>query len=274
MATATSLCSRLSEITPEKLEQLDEEQILALTEVALGERYARIDALCSQKVASDHAGPLYWLQNHTKTLDDHAIQKGTPPKMPFPRKAYFVPLMRALMEELRLLIPKTREMITSWTICGYITWLAQWHGPLTGVIQTVKEEKAKELIRYCTILTENQEPFLSERHPLKSSTDLKLEWASGSRIFGIPGGEDQIRMYHPHVVVFDEMASMWDAEQCWNTAHPVATQMIGVSSARPGWFAEMCQVEAEHEQPTVVERMVKAKLERAPYPYPIDRQHC
>jgi len=85
--------------------------------------------------------------------------------MPFPRKDYFVPLMRALIERNRLLIPKTREMVTRWTICGYITWLAQWHGPLTGIIQTVKEEKAKELIRYCTILPENQEPFLIERHP-------------------------------------------------------------------------------------------------------------
>ena len=98
------------------------------------------------------------------------------------------------------------------------------------------------------------------------------EWASGGRIFGIPGGEDQIRMYHPHVVVFDEMAAMWDAEQCWNTAHPVATQMIGVSSARPGWFAEECQTQPELEKPISMERILKHVEEK--YPYPIDRSHC
>ena len=269
------LSSTVAGLSEQQLAALDYEQLYALREGVKRERFDSEDERCSRKIASEQAGPLYWLQNLTKTFDDHAIEKGTSPKMPFPRKDYFVPLMRALIERNRLLIPKTREMVTSWTICGYITWLAQWYGPLTGIIQTVKEEKAKELIRYCTILTENQEPFLIERHPIASSTDLKLEWVSGGRIFGIPGGEDQIRMYHPHVVVFDEMAAMWDAEQCWNTAHPVATQMIGVSSARPGWFAEMCEVGPEQEV-TPVQRTIKAKLEnaleKAPYPYPIDRR--
>jgi hypothetical protein len=266
------LASTVAGLSEGQLAALDYEQLYALREGVRREHFDSEDARCSQKIASEQAGALYWLQNHTKTLDDHAIEKGTPPKMPFPRKSYFVLLMDALMREKYLLIPKTREMVTSWTICGYITWLAQWHGPLTGIIQTVKEEKAKELIRYCTILTENQEPFLTERHPIVSSTDLKIEWASGSRLFGIPGGEDQIRMYHPHVVVFDEMAAMEDAEQCWNTAYPVASQMIGVSSARPGWFAEECQIQSEIEKPLNMERILKHVEER--YPYPIDRQHC
>lgn len=269
MATS-SLCSRLSEVTLEKLEQLNEEELRLLAGAVQAERYAAIDERCSRKIASEQAGPLYWLQNHTRTVDDHALDKGTPPEMPFPKKSYFVPLMACLLKERRILIPKSREMISSWTICGYVTWLAQWHGPLTAVIQTVKEDKAKELIRYCTILATNQDVQLLEKHPLASRTDLKLEWASGSRIFGIPGGEDQIRMYHPHVVVFDEVAAMVDAEQCWNAAEPVSSQMIGVSTARPGWFAEECQALEPVETP--VRRMVKANLGKAPYPYPIDRR--
>jgi len=269
MATS-SLCSRLSEVALERLEQLDEEELRALTDAVLVERYDAIDARCSQKVASEQAGPLYWLQNHTKTVDDHALEKGTPAQMPFPQKSYFVPLMDCLLNKRRILIPKSREMISSWTICGYITWLAQWYGPLTGVIQTVKEEKAKELIRYCTILAESQDAELLRRHPLASRTELKLEWASGSRIFGIPGGEDQIRMYHPHVVVFDEVAAMVDAEQCWNAAEPVSSQMIGVSTARPGWFAEACQAPLLPEKAVTMQQILEKVANR--YPYPIDRR--
>jgi len=269
MATS-SLSSRLSEVTLERLEQLDEEELRLLTDSVLMERYDAIDERCSRKIASEQAGPLYWLQNHTKTVDDHALEKGTPPEMPFPRKSYFVPLMDCLLGQRRILIAKTREMITSWTICGYATWLAQWHGPLTGVIQTVKEEKAKELIRYCTILAESQDAELLRRHPLASRTDLKLEWASGSRIFGIPGGEDQIRMYHPHFVVFDEVAAMVDAEQCWNAAEPVSSQMIGVSTARPGWFAEQCQTPLLPETPVQMQQILEKVANR--YPYAIDRR--
>jgi hypothetical protein len=274
MATP-SLCSRLSEVTLEKLEQLDEEELRLLADAVEAERYAAIDERCSRKIASEKAGPLYWLQNHTKTVDDHALEKGTPPEMPFPKKSYFLPLMDCLLKERRILIPKSREMISSWTICGYVTWLAQWYGPLTGVIQTVKEEKAKELIRYCTILAMSQDPQLLEKHPLAGRTDLRLEWASGSRIFGIPGGEDQIRMYHPHVVVFDEVAAMVDAEQCWNAAEPVSSQMIGVSTARPGWFAEECESGPEQDE-TSVQRIVKAKLAKPEQTeaYLTDRQHC
>ena len=268
---AASLCSRLNEIALDRLEQLDEQELRVLTDAVLAERYEAIDQRCSQKIASEQAGPLYWLQNHTKTVDDHALEKGTLPQMPFPRKSYFVPLMDALLKSRRLLICKSREMISSWTICGYVTWLAQWHGPLTGVIQTVKEEKAKELIRYCTILAESQDAQLLLKHPLASRTDLRLEWESGSRLFGIPGGEDQIRMYHPHVVVFDEVAAMVDAEQCWNAAEPVSSQMIGVSTARPGWFAEECEMPPEVANPLSMEVILEKVKNR--YPYPIDRRN-
>jgi hypothetical protein len=39
---------------------------------------------------------------------------------------------------------------------------------------------------------------------------------------------------------FDECAFLPEMEQCWNAATPVAQQMIGISAAHPGWFAEEC----------------------------------
>jgi len=140
------------------------------------------------------------------------------------------------------LFPKSRELMTSWTICGYVAWLCQWRPGTTAVIQTLKETKAEELVRYIAILTENQEPFLQERHPVSRSVALEIEWKNGSRVFGIPGGENQIRMFHPFVAIFDEMCFMEDAEACYAAVLPVAKQIVGVSSARASWMGDQCSI--------------------------------
>jgi hypothetical protein len=67
-----------------------------------------------------------------------------------------------------------------------------------------------------------------------------MEWADGGRIFGIPKGEHKVRMWHPTIYVMDEAAFLPEAEQCYNAAHPVAKQIIAISSAGPGWFGDEC----------------------------------
>jgi hypothetical protein len=256
MATPSRLFSKLRKLTLHDLSRLGDEELFTLDRLLKEKLYDHKDSLCSlaevdeKGWASEKAGPLYWLQNLTKTIDDHAIAKGTPNKAPFPRKSYFRPILGELLKPIlnpstechTTLFPKSREMMTSWAICGYIGWLCQWRPGTLVVVQTLKETKAEELIRYVAILTENQEPFLQERHRVVRSVALELEWANGSRMFGIPGGENQIRMFHPFVAVFDEMCFMEDAESCFNAVKPVAKQIVGVSSAHPGWMADQCTV--------------------------------
>jgi hypothetical protein len=252
----SSLFSEILELSPEQLGRLNDDELFLLREAAKQERYDKLDARCSLAIvdekgwASTDCGPMYWLQNLTRTIDDHAMAKGTPAKAGFPRKSYFQVLMGELLypvlhpstECYSSLFPKSRELMTSWTICGYIGWLCQWRPGTTVVVQTLKETKAEELLRYIAILTENQEPFLQERHPVSRHVALEIEWKNGSRAFGIPGGENQIRMFHPFVAVFDEMAFMEDAEACYNAVKPVAKQIIGVSSAHPGWMGDQCSI--------------------------------
>jgi hypothetical protein len=250
------LSTRLQKLTAEELALLPDDELLTLDRLLKENIYDHKDSLCSlaeldeKGWAKESSGPLYWLQNLTKTIDDHATAKGTPNKAHFPRKSYFRPLMGELLKPVihpspdcyTTLFPKSREMMTSWTICGYIGWLCQFRPGTLAVVQTLKETKAAELIRYVTILAENQEPFLSERHPLEYSNAMEIGWKNGSRMFGIPGGEHQIRMFHPFVAVFDEMAFMEDAEQCFTAVLPVAKQIIGVSSAHPGWMGDQCSI--------------------------------
>jgi len=252
----SQLFTRLQKLTAEELSRLDDGELVALDRLLKEERYDKKDARCSLAAHDENgwartdSGPLYWGQNLTKTVDDHANSKGTPAKASFPRKSYFQPLMGELLRPIicpselcqTTLFPKSRELMTSWTICLYLGWLCQWRPGTTAVIQTLKETKAAELIRYVTILAENQEPFLQERHPLEYSNAMEIGWKNGSRMFGIPGGEHQIRMFHPQVVCFDEMGFMEDAEQCFSSALPVAKQIIGVSSAHPGWMGDQCTI--------------------------------
>jgi hypothetical protein len=250
------LFNNLLELGATGLGRLSDGELSTLNRLLKEEQYDKLDARCSRAIvdgngfASTDFGPLYWLQNLTKTFDDHALAKGTPAKAPFPRKTYFQPLMGELLHPVlhpskdcyTTLFPKSRELMTSWTICGYIGWLCQWRAGTTAVVQTLKETKAEELLRYITILAENQEPFLKERHPITRSVALEIEWKNGSRVFGIPGGENQVRMFHPFVICFDEMAFMEDAQQCFTAVLPVAKQIVGVSSAHPGWMGDECSI--------------------------------
>jgi hypothetical protein len=186
--------------------------------------------------------PLYWAQNWTRTENPHYLQQGLEHRAPFPRKSYFVPLFEALRNEGRIFIPKTREMLTSWAVMVWATHQAQWFKAET-IVQTDSEDKAKQLVGYADCLYRNQEPWLRERHALASEpSQLSLVWANGGRVFGIPKGEHKVRMWHPTIYVMDEAAFLPEAEQCYNAAHPVAKQIIAISSAGPGWFGDQCSI--------------------------------
>jgi hypothetical protein len=253
MAPAAELFSSLTALSAAELAAANGDDLVALARLVRERNHDHWDERCGRLQvdrrgwASELCGPLYWGQRWTKTQDDHASVKGTPAKAPFPNESYFRVVMGALLKPIieksqqsSLFIAKSREMMTSWTVCLYVAWLCQWRPGTTAVVQTLKETKAAELVRYMKILTENQEPWLQDRHPVEYSNAMEIGWKNGSRAFGIPQGEHQIRMFHPTVVVFDEMAFMPDAEACYSAVLPVAKQIIAVSSAAPGWFGDQC----------------------------------
>lgn len=195
-----------------------------------------------QYKASFDEGCLLWLTQYTATEDNHWMAKGTPPVAPFPRKEYFVPVLAAMIRSKRLFIPKSREMMTSWLSCGYIAWMCQWFPTTEWVMQTEKEDKVVELVNYCRILYRRQQPWMSERVSICRDNATELVLSNGSHIVGVPKGANQIRLFHPYGVLFDEAAFLPEFGACYDTAHPVAKQIIAVSSAGPGRFADECQL--------------------------------
>ena len=204
-------------------------------------RHDLLWARIGERVSSFDAGCLLWLTQHTATEDNHWMAKGTQPIAPFPAKEYFAVLLKYILESPRIFIPKSREMMTSWLVCGYIAWMCQWFPYIEWILQTEKEDKAKELVNYCRILYQRQDSWMKSRVQLKADNVTELTLSNGSHILAVPKGANQVRLFHPYGYMMDEAAFLPEAQQCYDTVQPVAKQVIAVSSAAPGWFADECE---------------------------------
>lgn len=215
------------------LAELDDDQLHAMSRVVTGMMNDDIDDRCKNNV-------LWWLQNHTATENPQHASLGLEYRVPFPIKTYFVPLFKAFETEKRLFIPKSRDMMTSWSVMGFSTHRAQWFREET-IVQTGSESKAAELVDYTRQLWDNQREHLKLRHPLKTKSTYEIAWEDGGRVIAIPSGEDKIRMFHPTRYVMDEAAFLPEAGNCYDAAHPVSIQIIAISTAAPGWFGLQCE---------------------------------
>src|SRR5580692_6566075 len=147
--------------------------------------------------------PLYWLQNHTKTRDDHFMDKGTTPYARWPEKPFWPWLFGLLRSERRLFIPKSREMGLSWAVVADSVHMCQWNENTHVIIQSERESKSIDLVvgkgipGYARVLWEQQDESLRILHPLTKPIDEMpgnlLTWQNGSSIRGVPAGADQIR---------------------------------------------------------------------------------
>src|SRR5439155_6676954 len=105
---------------------------------------------------------------------------------------------------------------------------------------------------YARTLIERQTPWLRQRFPLlhdiEEMSQTMLSWKNRSTLQGVPSGADQIRRYHPSVLIVDEAAFLDDFEQSYAAADPVAAQIIAVSSAAAGNFGDVCtQAECQRQ---------------------------
>lgn len=197
-------------------------------------------------------GSLYWFTRCTYTFDKHWQKKGLgSPYNRMQMKPYLPFLFHYLQTEPILFIPKSREMVVTWSLLAYLAWKCQFFAETQVVFQGQKLEKVQDLIigrdtpGYARTLWERQDGWLKAAHPLaKRIEDMpahRISWKNGSEIIGVPAGADQVRSYHPSIVVVDEAAHVDDFQGSYDAAVPVAQQIIAVSSAAPSWFGDICQ---------------------------------
>src|SRR5262249_28018956 len=190
--------------------------------------------------------PLIWMQKHTQTKDSHWREHGArSPYRPFPDKPYFRRAVQGWQREPVVFIEKSRNMMLSWLAVGFFTHAAMTNPGIEVLFQSQKEDKAFELVEYAKVLYDRQPDDLKQAFPLvkklKDMADGELLFANGSRIIGIPGGADQIRSHHPWGLLMDEAAFMPEAGDSYNNAVPVCKKILILSSAGPGWFADVCK---------------------------------
>lgn len=233
MSLAAEIAKEFSpELLPAILEQLSEEEQVELESLLNADWCDHEEAVCKSK-------PLYWLRNHTLTENEQYQKEGLPFKAPFPDKKYFDLLFEYFAKSPKLFIPKSRDMMTSWSAVGWGAHQAQFQ-KATTVAQTESEDKAKQLVKYAHTLYHNQPDWLKARYPLAVDSTLHLEYVDGGRFFGIPCGETKIRIHHPTIFIMDEASFLPGAQALHDAAHPVAGQIIAISSAGDGWFMNNC----------------------------------
>lgn len=262
-----SLIDELASLSLEQLQSLSPDDLAEAESLVEIHSHEKLNSLLREESASFHAGPLLWLTQHTRTENPNYQQQGLEYRAPLPRKSYFMPLLGSFLNANRLLVPKTREMLTSLCAVGYATWRAQFF-QWDCLIQSWRLETTKEVCDYAAAFWRNQDPWLKARYPLESKDPLnyELQFVHGGRVKAIPGGADKVRGFHPTLVIFDEFSIMEDAEQCWNTAGPVTQFMIGIGTARPGWMGDECSDTSERFEPGPWQR-------QGPGPeYPTDRK--
>jgi len=162
-------------------------------------------------LGSFERGPLLWLTKYTKTEDPHWLEKGSDAVTHFPRKPYFPHVLHYLISDKLVFIPKTREMMTSWLVMGYIASEAQWFEQVQWVVQSQKETKSFELVDHARQLYRYQEPWMRARVKIVEDSAGHIRLSNGSEIIGIPAGESQIRSYHPTGYLMDEASHLPEA---------------------------------------------------------------
>lgn len=195
--------------------------------------------------------PWYWLTNFTKTFDEHAQIKKVEVHKPFPDKSYLQAMLEIFMsEEDRIFCAKSREMMLSWLVAGFITWQCQFFPRTRWVVQSKDEDTASELLSYCKCLYGQQPEWMRRKYPLQGGrieTDGGLQskllhlWQHESRVKGVPSGADKVRQAHPTGVFFDEACFIDEFEAAYASAGQVTPKVIAISSAVPGgYFAQVC----------------------------------
>ena len=185
----------------------------------------------------------YWLTHYVWTLDPH--DKQNPIKL-FPDKEYLEAITKIWGEEKLLLIEKSRQMLATWLLCALSLHEVQFENGKYDFFQSKKEEDANALVDRAKFIFHHQPEFLKQ--PIED-TYCKLKFPKkNSQIIGIPQGGDQIRMHTASRVFSDEMGFQSESEEAFTAARPCIEgggAFVGVSSANPGFFQELCEEEGE-----------------------------
>jgi hypothetical protein len=179
------------------------------------------------------------------TKDEHGT--GERSVRPFPTRAqkpYVWDILDTFQKEQIVAVEKSRQLLVTWLCCLYCLWVAKYQKNRLIFIQSKKEEDAANLV-FNVEWPNARISFMESNLPEELRSDCVCSYAkltfrdSGSRIWGIPEGGDQIRSYTASLIFSDETAFQPEFESAWKAANPSIKgggQFIAVSTAKSGAY--------------------------------------
>jgi hypothetical protein len=188
----------------------------------------------------------FWFQNFVYTRDPQDFENPVKkfPDYPFIKNLVEVICERGAMDKPanpRVAIPKSRQMLVSWTCCACSLWLAKFYPERHNFLQSQKEDKAIELLERCK--------FIEEHSPRQVGAQFEFSQKlargdNGSKIQAVAQGPDQIAQYTPSQIVLDETALQETAEYSYRSMIPALRnggQLVAPSTPRgKNFFWQLC----------------------------------
>ena len=199
--------------------------------------------------------PYYWLTHWARTIDVHGEEDEC--YNTFPDKEYIKIIVDKWLKHKVLIIPKSRQMMLSWTILGLYLWDTQFHKARLTAFQSKMADDADYLVRRVKAIWDNEPEFLKKYYTEKECINLvanpqnkgqhvynKFELPMiDSGIIWVPQGGDVIRSKTLSWMFSDEAAFQPEMENAYGAIAPAISggraRMTIVSTPEDGtWFQD------------------------------------
>ncbi|MCL4305530.1 hypothetical protein KJZ99_06425 [bacterium] len=171
--------------------------------------------------------PWRFLTSHVQTQDPaHGTRA-------FPDFDYLRELIHAAQTHRYLLVPKSRQMMVTWSMVALFLWRALFKQPGVYLFLSRNERCAEELLERARFILSHLPAVM--RPKLATNNKSELEFAGlHSRLLSLPATPDGPRMYSPTAVFWDEMAFTPFDSHIWTALQPALQSggsFVGVSSS-------------------------------------------
>ena len=180
--------------------------------------------------------PWHWIREMAWTRDEHDREN---PVKRFPDKDYLRALCELWYVERLLLVPKSRQLMVTWLFTACYLWDTQFGQERLNFFQSKKEEDADRIVGRAWFIYDHQPAWIKAIFPAEYTYCHLRFKKSGSEIWGVPQGGDQIRSHTASGIFSDEIGFQPEAEDAYSGAKPTIDgggRFTGVSSANPGFF--------------------------------------
>lgn len=165
-----------------------------------------------------------------------------------PDKPGIPPVLRLMDEEQFVAIEKSRDVMGTWTVVTYYTWVAIFGEGRELIFQSEKLEKSWDLLKRAKHIYDHQPNFLKKHDAVcTKASGFEIE-ELGNQIYGFAQGPDQVRMFHPAGIFMDEAAFQPMAAEAFAAIQPAIMgggKVTLLSSANPGFFQLVCEDRSE-----------------------------